>query len=155
MASVEAGECVAWVRNTVDDAIRAYEQLCQRHPDPERCLLFHSRFAMDDRQRIESDVIERLGKTSTPDLRHGQVLVSTQVFQESLDCDVDHMVSDLAPIDLLIQRAGRLQRHERGPRRLPVLSVLAPEWSDEPDASGFSIPCRAPRRFTVIPPCCG
>lgn len=134
MASVEAGECVAWVRNTVDDAIRAYEQLCQRHPDPERCLLFHSRFAMDDRQRIESDVIERLGKTSTPDLRHGQVLVSTQVFQESLDCDVDHMVSDLTPIDLLIQRAGRLQRHVRGPRRAPVLSVLAPEWSDEPDA---------------------
>ncbi|XKE45304.1 CRISPR-associated helicase Cas3' [Halomonas organivorans] len=133
MASVEAGECVAWVRNTVDDAIRAYEQLCQRHPDPERCLLFHSRFAMVDRQRIESDVIERLGKTSTPDQRRGQVLISTQVFQESLDCDVDFMISDLAPIDLLIQRAGRLQRHVRGPRRAPVLSVLVPEWSDEPD----------------------
>jgi len=134
MAAVEAGECVAWVRNTVDDAIRAYEQLCQRHPDPERCLLFHSRFAMVDRQRIESDVLERLGKASAPDRRRGQVLVSTQVFQESLDCDVDHMVSDLAPIDLLIQRAGRLQRHVRGPRRAPVLSVLAPEWSDTPDA---------------------
>ncbi|ATJ84518.1 CRISPR-associated helicase/endonuclease Cas3 [Halomonas beimenensis] len=134
MAAIEAGECVAWVRNTVDDAIRAYEQVCRRHPDPERCLLFHSRFAMVDRQRIESDVIERLGKTSTPDQRRGQVLISTQVFQESLDCDVDHMVSDLAPIDLLIQRAGRLQRHVRSPRRAPVLSVLAPEWSDEPDA---------------------
>ncbi|MBZ9567079.1 CRISPR-associated helicase Cas3' [Modicisalibacter tunisiensis] len=133
MAAVEVGECVAWVRNTVDDAIRAYEQLRQRHPAPERCLLFHSRFAMLDRQRIESDVIERLGKASTPDQRHGQVLVSTQVFQESLDCDVDFMISDLAPIDLLIQRAGRLQRHVRGPRRAPLLSVLAPEWSDEPD----------------------
>ncbi|MES3676108.1 CRISPR-associated helicase Cas3' [Halomonas elongata] len=134
MAAVEAGECVAWVRNTVDDAIRAYEQLCLRHPDPERCLLFHSRFAMVDRQRIESDVIERLGKSSTTAKRRGQVLISTQVFQESLDCDVDHMVSDLAPIDLLIQRAGRLQRHVRGLRRAPVLSVLAPEWSDVPDA---------------------
>ncbi|RAH36341.1 CRISPR-associated helicase/endonuclease Cas3 [Halomonas sp. SL1] len=134
MAAVEAGECVAWVRNTVDDAIRAYEQLSQRHPDPERCLLFHSRFAMVDRQRIESDVIERLGKASTSDQRRGQVLISTQVFQESLDCDVDLMISDLAPIDLLVQRAGRLQRHVRGPRRAPVLSVLAPEWSDEPDA---------------------
>ncbi|MDC8804540.1 CRISPR-associated helicase Cas3' [Halomonas pacifica] len=134
MAAVEAGECVAWVRNTVDDAIRAYEQLRQRHPDPERCLLFHSRFAMVDRQRIESDVIARLGKASSPEHRCGQVLISTQVFQESLDCDVDHMVSDLAPIDLLIQRAGRLQRHARGPRRAPMLCVLVPEWSDAPDA---------------------
>ena len=134
MAAVEEGQCVAWVRNTVDDAIRAYEQLSLRHPDPERCLLFHSRFAMTDRQRIESDVIARLGKASTPDQRRGQVLISTQVFQESLDCDVDYMVSDLAPIDLLIQRAGRLQRHVRGPRSAPMLAVLAPEWSDSPDA---------------------
>ena len=133
LEAVEAGECVAWVRNTVDDAIRAYEQLLLRHPDPERCLLFHSRFAMSDRQRIESDVIDRLGKASTTDRRRGQVLISTQVFQESLDCDVDLMVSDLAPIDLLIQRAGRLQRHVRGKRRAPMLSVLAPEWSDQPD----------------------
>ncbi|RTR06304.1 CRISPR-associated helicase Cas3' [Halomonas nitroreducens] len=134
LAALEVGECVAWVRNTVDDAIRAYEQIRQHHPDPERCLLFHSRFVMADRQRLESDVIERLGKASTPDQRRGQVLISTQVFQESLDCDVDHMVSDLAPIDLLVQRAGRLQRHVRGLRCAPVLAVLAPEWSDSPDA---------------------
>ncbi|MDW7748533.1 CRISPR-associated helicase Cas3' [Halomonas sp.] len=134
MAAVEAGECVAWVRNTVDDAIRAFEQLRLRHPDSERCLLFHSRFAMVDRQRIESDVLERLGKPSTAERRRGQVLISTQVFQESLDCDVDVMVSDLAPIDLLVQRAGRLQRHLRGQRRAPLLAILAPEWSDSPDS---------------------
>ncbi|WP_136247113.1 CRISPR-associated helicase Cas3' [Halomonas borealis] len=133
MAAVEAGECVAWVRNTVDDAIRAFEAVRECHPAPERCLLFHSRFAMLDRQRIESDVIERLGKASTPEQRRGQVLISTQVFQESLDCDVDMMISDLAPIDLLIQRAGRLQRHARGSRRPPTLRVLAPDWSEEPD----------------------
>jgi CRISPR-associated endonuclease/helicase Cas3 len=133
LAAVEAGECVAWVRNTVDDAIRAFEALCERHPEPERCLLFHSRFAMLDRQRIESDVIERLGKTSTPECRRGQVLISTQVFQESLDCDVDLMISDLAPIDLLIQRAGRLQRHVRGRAVPAALHVLAPEWAEAPD----------------------
>ncbi|APX95098.1 CRISPR-associated helicase/endonuclease Cas3 [Halomonas sp. 1513] len=133
LAAAAAGECVAWVRNTVDDAIRAFEAVRERHPEPECCLLFHSRFAMLDRQRIESDVLARLGKTSTPECRRGQVLISTQVFQESLDCDVDLMISDLAPIDLLIQRAGRLQRHVRGPRRPPVLQVLAPEWADAPD----------------------
>lgn len=133
LAAVEAGECIAWVRNTVDDAIRAFEAIAARHPDPERCLLFHSRFAMVDRQRIESQVIERLGKESTSELRKGQVLISTQVFQESLDCDVDVMISDIAPIDLLIQRAGRLQRHQRGERCLPRLLVLAPPWADDPD----------------------
>ncbi|NYS59816.1 CRISPR-associated helicase Cas3' [Halomonas salicampi] len=133
LEAVEAGECIAWVRNTVDDAIRAFEAIAARHPDPECCLLFHSRFAMVDRQRIESQVIERLGKDSTPEVRKGQVLISTQVFQESLDCDVDVMISDIAPIDLLIQRAGRLQRHERGPRDLPRLLVLAPPWADDPD----------------------
>lgn len=133
LAAVEAGECIAWVRNTVDDAIRAFEAIAARYPNPERCLLFHSRFAMIDRQRIESQVIERLGKDSTPEIRKGQVLISTQVFQESLDCDVDVMISDIAPIDLLIQRAGRLQRHQRGPRSSPRLLVLAPSWADEPD----------------------
>ena len=133
LAAVEAGECVAWVRNTVDDAIRAFEAIRQRHPQPERCLLFHSRFAMIDRQRVESQVLSRLGKDSTAEQRRGQILISTQVFQESLDCDVDLMISDLAPIDLLIQRAGRLQRHSRGARRAPTLLVLAPEWSDIPD----------------------
>ncbi|CAN0050270.1 unnamed protein product, partial [Ectocarpus sp. 12 AP-2014] len=133
LEAVEASECIAWVRNTVDDAIRAFEAIAARHPEPERCLLFHSRFAMVDRQRIESQVIERLGKDSTPDVRKGQVLISTQVFQESLDCDVDVMISDIAPIDLLIQRAGRLQRHQRGARCLPRLLMLAPPWADEPD----------------------
>lgn len=134
LEAVSRGECVAWVRNTVDDAIRAFEAVAQRHPDSTRCLLFHSRFAMCDRQRIEADVIQRLGKHSTPDTRRGQVLISTQVFQESLDCDVDLMISDIAPIDLLIQRAGRLQRHARGLRRAPLLQILAPEWADSPDA---------------------
>lgn len=132
MEAVEQGECVAWVRSTVDDAIRAFEAVRERHPDPARCLLFHSRFAMLDRQRIETDVLERLGKASTPVQRRGQVLISTQVFQESLDCDVDLMISDIAPIDLIIQRAGRLQRHSRGPRRPPMLHVLAPAWAEEP-----------------------
>ncbi|MFG6665750.1 CRISPR-associated helicase Cas3' [Halomonas sp. HNIBRBA4712] len=138
LAAVEAGECIVWVRNTVDDAIRAYQALRERHSDPERCLLFHARFAMVDRQRIESEVIRRFGKDSTPSMRNGQVIVTTQVFQESLDCDADRMVSDIAPIDLLIQRAGRLQRHQRGDRPLPVLQVLAPAWSDTPSADWLS-----------------
>ncbi|MCD6009243.1 MAG: CRISPR-associated helicase Cas3' [Pseudomonadota bacterium] len=134
MASVEAGECIVWVRNTVDDAIRAWQQISACHPDPERCLLFHARFAMMDRRRLESEVISRLGKSSRADVRRSQVVITTQVFQESLDCDADRMISDIAPIDLLIQRAGRLQRHQRGERLSPRLTILAPEWDDQPEA---------------------
>lgn len=134
MASVEAGECIVWVRNTVDDAIRAWQQISACHPDPERCLLFHARFAMMDRRRLESEVISRLGKSSSADVRRSQVVITTQVFQESLDCDADRMISDIAPIDLLIQRAGRLQRHQRGERLSPRLTILAPEWDDQPEA---------------------
>lgn len=131
--AVDRGECVVWVRNTVDDAIRVFENIQSHHPDPDRCLLFHSRFTMADRQRLEAAVISRFGKESAPADRAGQVLIATQVFQESLDCDADTMISDLAPIDLLIQRAGRLQRHDRGQRRQPRLTVLAPDWTDAPD----------------------
>ena len=133
--AVSRGLSVAWVRNTVDDAIRAYQVLRERHPEPDRCVLFHSRFAMADRQRIESRVLSALGKHSEPEGRRGQVLIATQVFQESLDCDVDVMISDLAPVDLLIQRAGRLQRHDRGERPPPRLWVLAPPWDERPRAS--------------------
>lgn len=133
LAAVENGESIAWVRNTVDDAIRAYEAIRSAHPAPERCTLFHARYAMIDRQKIEQEVLNHLGKRSTPEQRHGRVLIATQVFQESLDCDVDRLVSDIAPIDALIQRAGRLQRHDRGDRSAPQIHILAPVWTDQPD----------------------
>lgn len=68
---------------------------------------------MTDRQVIEEDVLNRFGKRSGSEQRTGQVLIATQVVEQSLDLDFDMMISDLAPMDLLIQRAGRLQRHNR------------------------------------------
>ncbi len=72
--------------------------------------LFHSRFTSKDRERIEKDVLEKYGKESNS---NPSILVSTQIVEQSLDIDFDIIISDLAPIDLLIQRAGRLHRHDR------------------------------------------
>ncbi len=137
--AVTQGQCICWIRNTVKDANASYQWLAEQSwIDSSRLTLFHSRYAMIDRQHIEQDVLDRFGKTSSHHQRKGQVLIATQVVEQSLDLDFDIMISDLAPMDLLIQRAGRLQRHlrnadgdilangEQDQRSPPCLYVLAP-----------------------------
>jgi CRISPR-associated endonuclease/helicase Cas3 len=119
---------VAWVRNTVDDALAAESQLRDRGIDP---MMFHARFALVDRQAREAEVMKLFGKDSRAVERRGRVLIATQVIEQSLDLDFDVLVSDLAPIDLLIQRAGRLWRHDTDWRTRPTgvameLVVLSP-----------------------------
>ncbi len=56
--------------------------------------------------------MERLGKDAG-NRPNGCVLVSTQVVEQSVDIDADLLVTDLAPTDMLLQRIGRLWRHDR------------------------------------------
>ncbi len=144
--AVERGQCVCWVRNTVGDAVKTYRLLAaQKWLDKERLSLFHSRFAMIDRQRIESETLSFFGKKSTAEMRRGRVLIATQVVEQSLDLDFDMMISDLAPIDLLIQRVGREHRHIRDAdgtklkhegavdkREAPVFYIFGPSASETP-----------------------
>lgn len=122
------GAAVAWIRNTVDDAIGAHQALLEAGV---AATLFHARFAMQDRLAIERDVLGRFGPHGTG---RGHVVVATQVIEQSLDLDFDLMVSDLAPADLLIQRAGRLWRHQRCGRPVvgPELLLVGPEPVDDP-----------------------
>lgn len=130
---VEQGRCVCWIRNTVKDARNAYQYLQgQSWIAPETLSLFHSRYAMVDRQVVESDVLRRFGKTSKVPERSGQILIATQVVEQSLDLDFDVIISDLAPVDLLIQRAGRLQRHIRTMQGEPLIGEDAQEQREPP-----------------------
>lgn len=132
------GSCVCWVRNTVDDAIEAYQGLVEILGE-EQVDLFHARFVMGNRLEIEKRVMGRFGKRSSEEMRCGKVLISTQVVEQSLDLDFDYLISDLAPIDLIIQRAGRLQRHpERGMQRVPILGIFAPELIENPSKNWYS-----------------
>ncbi len=128
--AVRAGAAVAWIRNAVDDAAEAHAALAAREVP---ATLFHARFAMGDRLDIERAVLDRFGKRSRD--RAG-VVVATQVIEQSLDLDFDLIVSDLAPIDLLIQRAGRIWRHHRDGRVVaaPRLLVVSPDPVAEPAA---------------------
>jgi CRISPR-associated endonuclease/helicase Cas3 len=148
----KAGAAACWIRNTVDDARDAYDLLC-RHLDQERIYLFHSRFALIDRLRIEADVLRRFGKASESKQRDGRVLVGTQVVEQSLDLDFDFLVSDLAPIELLIQRSGRCHRHLRGNRPAgfaePRIAILSPE--PRADADGAWFQGAFPRAVKVYP----
>ncbi len=106
------GKCVCWIRNTVHDALAGYAYLKEKIPTA-KISLFHARFAMGDRLEIENTVTNTFGKKSGEGDRKSQVLIATQVVEQSLDLDFDLLISDLAPMDLLIQRAGRLHRHPR------------------------------------------
>ncbi len=109
----EEGQCVLWIRNTVQEAQQAYRLLCaeKREDGPEIGLL-HARFPLWRRQELENKWIGRLGRNDT-DRPKGCVLIATQVAEQSLDIDADFLMTDLAPTDMLLQRAGRLWRHER------------------------------------------
>ncbi|SHF39124.1 CRISPR-associated helicase, Cas3 family [Ruegeria intermedia] len=126
-ASAQGAACI-WVRNAVDDAIEAVAAL---RAAGVRADLLHARFAICDRLEKERALQAVFGKSGQG--RAGRVLVATQVAEQSLDLDFDVMVSDLAPIGALIQRAGRLWRHmdaRPAPTRPvpePVLHVLSPD----------------------------
>jgi CRISPR-associated endonuclease/helicase Cas3 len=105
--AVGAGATVAWIRNTVREATEAYQFLAEGAIP---CRLFHARFRPTDRQVIETAVLRDYGRERG---QGGPLLVATQVVEQSLDVDFDLLVSDLAPIDLLVQRIGRLHRHNR------------------------------------------
>ena len=121
----EAGQAVAYIRNTVDDAIEAHAKLSESGLD---ARLFHARMALVDRFAIEREVLLNFGKTSKAERRAGRILIATQVIEQSLDIDFDALVTDLAPIDLIIQRAGRLWRHLWRERTgTPELLVVSPD----------------------------
>jgi CRISPR-associated endonuclease/helicase Cas3 len=112
---VRHGGCGALIVNTVSRSQALYRLLQQRLVeqglDDTELLLFHARFPADDRQQLEERVLRCFGAHGKRPVR--ALLVATQVAEQSLDIDFDFMFSDLAPVDLLLQRAGRLHRHHR------------------------------------------
>ncbi len=119
---VSDGGCCCIIVNTVKQAQAVFREVAL--PDSEK-LLFHARFTASDREGIADNLLMMFGKhrSKRPDRF---VVVATQVVEQSLDVDFDYMISEIAPIDLLLQRSGRLHRHHARPFQ-PILHVLLPE----------------------------
>lgn len=141
--SLAGGGCAAVIRNTVGLAQDTYLRLRDAlRGDGIVVELFHARFPFGRRKQIEDHVLRAYGRTeddkpaadgrseSAPHRPSRSVLVATQVVEQSLDLDFDVMVSDVAPVDLVLQRSGRLHRHDRGLRpfrvKEPRLWLLEP-----------------------------
>ena len=122
------GGCAGVIVNSVAYAQTLSRELQEALPTF-RVICFHSRFIATDRAKIEQSLMGLIGKGSTPEMRDRVIVVGTQVLEQSLDIDLDVMVTELCPMDLLLQRSGRLHRH---PRRRPprceeaVLYLLHP-----------------------------
>jgi CRISPR-associated endonuclease/helicase Cas3 len=145
-----AGMCLALL-NTVQRAQELYRMFPDGEPlerqgqrvgkrlrDGTEVFLFHARFPAERRQKREDEALAIFGLVDKEGKRDGRkILIATQVAEQSLDLDFDLMVTDLAPIDLILQRAGRLWRHKRGPRPMPEPGLLVAGLAgDEPPSFG-------------------
>lgn len=125
-----AGCNVLCIANTVATAQEWFRKLKSKMvPDEFPIGLLHAKFTAHDRDRIENEWMVKLGKPSkdgNAPRPHGSILISTQIVEQSVDIDADWMLSELAPVDMLLQRLGRLWRHERQNRPVaePELAVV-------------------------------
>lgn len=131
----ENGGCVGIIVNTVRRA-QMFAELLQ---DNAKVLLYHAQFVLPDRAKKEKQLVDLVGRESTHESRNGLVVVGTQVLEQSLDIDFDMLITDICPVDLLLQRMGRLHRHDRGERpdtaQTPVCYVVTDEYTDKHSAS--------------------
>jgi CRISPR-associated endonuclease/helicase Cas3 len=117
--------------------VREGQRVGKRLHDGTEVFLFHARFPADRRQQREEQALELFGETGARTGR--KILIATQVAEQSLDLDFDLIVTDLAPIDLLLQRAGRLWRHAKNhlSRKVAVPTLFIAGLSgDEPPSFG-------------------
>ncbi|MEY7974236.1 CRISPR-associated helicase Cas3' [Saccharomonospora xinjiangensis] len=115
------GGCALVIRNTVDRAQATYRALAQRF-GPGQVDLLHGRLHAGHRAERTEANLARFGPDPAKRIPRGtrRVLVATSLAEQSFDVDADLLVTDLAPIDLVLQRIGRLHRHDLAHRPAPL-----------------------------------
>lgn len=134
---LSGGGCVCIIANTVKKAQEIYAD-CSAQMKGFHIILYHAQYTMPDRARKEKLLLEKMGKLSKASDREKLILIGTQVLEQSLDYDADIIVTQLCPIDLLLQRIGRLHRHDKRtrPERLQVPECIILQDNNELYDSG-------------------
>ena len=138
--AARCGAKVLIVRNTVDYAVNTQRAIKAGAQTGDQDLMFRcngmatlhtGRFAAEDRRLLDAEVEKQLGRDREDG---GRIVVGTQTLEQSLDIDADLLITDLCPMDVLLQRIGRLHRHARKQRpegyRQPGCIVLLPPHDD-------------------------
>ncbi len=155
---MRAGGCVAVICNRVARAQEVYRAIKDEFKDDARFIprdnlcLFHSRFPMVWRDEIEKRVLANTDKDSKRQRLF--IVVATQVIEQSLDLDFDLMITDLPPMDLLIQRVGRLHRHKEHdglrPDAMKTPRVLVTKPEREGEVPHFGLDERVYERYVLL-----
>ncbi|MBK1734172.1 CRISPR-associated helicase/endonuclease Cas3 [Halorhodospira abdelmalekii] len=123
LEAAATGAKVLIVRNTVPAARAVFQAVEALEPEPDWlfCVngvstLHHSRFSREDRPLLDAAIQAQLGRERP---RGPRIVIGTQTLEQSLDLDADLLITDLCPMDILLQRIGRLHRHPRNPAQRP------------------------------------
>lgn len=108
--AVKDGGCECVIMNTVADAICVYDKIKKNKKNDCKIILYHSRMTINARDKTSRKILAMCGKDRTKRPER-VIIVGTQVLEQSLDIDVDYMITAICPIDLLFQRIGRYHRH--------------------------------------------
>lgn len=108
--AVKDGGCECVIMNTVADAICVYDKIKKNKKNDCKIILYHSRMTINARDETSREILAMCGKDRTKRPER-VIIVGTQVLEQSLDIDVDYMITAICPIDLLFQRIGRYHRH--------------------------------------------
>ena len=111
LKKVENGGCLAVIVNTVDEACNIYRKVCEMKSEGIDVFLMHGRNTISNKEKSVENIKKLFGKDRS-NRPQKAIVVSTQIIEQSMDVDFDFMFTELAPIDLLIQRFGRYRRHD-------------------------------------------
>lgn len=139
--NVEYGGCECVIMNTVSDAINVYDNIKKITNEDCQVVLYHARMPEETKDKKIKKILKWCGKDRS-ERPERAIIVGTQVLEQSIDIDVDYMMTAICPVDLLLQRIGRYHRHsdagtirERMAIR-NIVQVLVPDTDDDAEYGG-------------------